>query len=163
MITQGVLRMLRLYSGSAHPRLRHAQALLRLCSGLLTLSSGKSGRCSRPETKTEQPREKFTWSLWVLIVEGGNSKPLENTSWEMFSGCWGPIHFCPAALKAFDEWLGQEIRLLLARSFRCPTQSIVEGSLHLRIVIVISVLSRVLYPLLPLLRIFLKTPEGSSK
>jgi hypothetical protein len=32
--------------------------MLRLCSGLLTLSSGKSGRCSPPETKTEPAREK---------------------------------------------------------------------------------------------------------
>jgi hypothetical protein len=30
-----------------------ARALLRLCSSLLTPSSGKSCRCSRPETKTE--------------------------------------------------------------------------------------------------------------
>ena len=59
-LTNGMLSMLRFRSGSA-------QALLRLCSGilivgsgkirlyssLLTLGSGKSGRCSRPETKTE--------------------------------------------------------------------------------------------------------------
>jgi hypothetical protein len=32
--------------------------MLRLRSGLLTLSPGKSGRCSCPETKTELAREK---------------------------------------------------------------------------------------------------------
>jgi hypothetical protein len=30
-----------------------AQAVLRLCSGMLTLGSGKSGLCSRPKAKTE--------------------------------------------------------------------------------------------------------------
>jgi hypothetical protein len=47
-MTQGMLRMLRLRSG-----------MFRLCSGSLTLSSGKSGRCSRLETKTEPAREKI--------------------------------------------------------------------------------------------------------
>ena len=32
--------------------------VLRLCSGLLSLGSGISGRCSRPETKKEPAKEK---------------------------------------------------------------------------------------------------------
>lgn len=45
-----MLRMLTLGSG-----------MLRLCTGLLAPSSGKSGRCSRPETKTEPAKEKVEY------------------------------------------------------------------------------------------------------
>jgi len=44
------------YSGYSGPA-QDAQALLRM----LRLSSGKSGRCSRPETKTEPAKEKVEY------------------------------------------------------------------------------------------------------
>jgi len=46
------------------------QGVLRLCSGLLALSSGKSGRCSRPGTKTEAAKMglKFGFSGSTLTM-----------------------------------------------------------------------------------------------
>jgi hypothetical protein len=41
--------------------------MLRLCSGMLTLGSGKSGSCSHLETKTELAKEKLILSLWAFI------------------------------------------------------------------------------------------------
>jgi hypothetical protein len=49
------LGMLRLCSGYSGALL----GILGLCSGMLTLGSGKSGRCSRPETKTDWAKEKI--------------------------------------------------------------------------------------------------------
>jgi hypothetical protein len=81
-LTQGVLRMLRLGLGPEQALLRHAQALLRLCSGFLTLGSVKSSSSSLPEIKTEPAKEKkFVLSLWVV-----NPDPLSFSSAHLLEG-----------------------------------------------------------------------------
>jgi hypothetical protein len=51
-LTLGILRTVRPGSVPAQVRLRYPQA----CSGMLTIDSGKSGRCSGRATKTEAAR-----------------------------------------------------------------------------------------------------------
>jgi hypothetical protein len=48
-------------SGSTQAHSPSAPGMLKLGLGMLRLSSGKSGRCSRPETKTEPAKEKVEY------------------------------------------------------------------------------------------------------
>jgi hypothetical protein len=67
MMTQGVLRMLRLCSGFA----QHTH----LGSGVLTLGSDKIGRCSRPQTKTELAEGKVNPES-MGIIDLNNNDPI---------------------------------------------------------------------------------------
>jgi hypothetical protein len=77
MMTRGELRMLRLCSGiltldSGMLRLYSelltlGSGMLRLYSGLLILGLGKSGRYSRPGTKTERARMRLESTFLVIL------------------------------------------------------------------------------------------------
>ena len=56
-----------------------AQALLRLCSVMLTLGLGKSGSCSHPATKTE-PAKKRSSETMAVMPSQGSSQPSNGLS-----------------------------------------------------------------------------------